>query len=122
MNVTPSADNPLEDAEAQLREIFQRRLPKAPAEAGTLGRILAHVVNIRRSVRESSLDHVNAAKRLGDFAMTINRMAQRLFPSDHDTAARMTGLADSLRAAGDSLASNGAAPQAARTTDSVARH
>jgi hypothetical protein len=114
-------DNPLDDAETRLREIFQRRLPSAPAEAGALGRILAHVVNIRRSVSESSLDHVNAAKRLTDFAVTINRMAQHLLVTDEDTAARMTDLAATLRLAAAQLSASGATPQQNSAADAAAQ-
>ncbi len=122
MNITSQPlDHILEDSETRLREIFQRRLPSAPAEAGTLGRILAHVVNIKRSVSESSLDHVNAAKRLADFASTINRMAQQLLTTDKDTAARMTELATTLTLAGAQLSGQGATTQLASAVEAVAK-
>jgi hypothetical protein len=98
-------DIPLEQAEAQLRDIFQRHLPNAPAEAGSLGRMLTHVVNIRRAVHESPEVHANAAKRLGDFALTVERMAKRAPANDEEMTERITNLANTLKIAGHELAS-----------------
>jgi hypothetical protein len=106
-------DIPLEQAEAQLRDIFQRHLPNAPAEAGSLGRMLNHVVNIRRAVSESTDDHANAAKRLGDFALTVERMAKRAPANDEEMTARIHNLANTLKTAGSELASVKAAPAVA---------
>jgi methyl-accepting chemotaxis protein len=96
----------LEQAESQLRELCERRDQLAtPIDTGSLGRMLVHIQNIRRSISESTRDHVNAAKRLTDFAVTLGRMATRFAPGSEDLAARIQSLADLLRTAGAELAS-----------------
>ena len=109
-----SFDVSLELAESQLRDIFQLHLPNAPMEAGSLGRMLTHVVNIRKSVTASNQDHMNAAKRLGDFGLTLDRMAKRAAPGQEDVAERMIRLANTLRTAAAELAKTNAVPNEAR--------
>ena len=100
----------LEQAETQLREICERRDQFAtPIDTGSLGRMLVHIQNINRSISESTRDHVNAAKRLTDFAVTLGRMANRFTPSSDDLTARVQALAEILRTAGAELASASAA-------------
>jgi hypothetical protein len=106
--------NPLDQAEAQLREIVGQGLPDAPMDASTLSRITIHIANIKRSVSTSSEDHANAAKRLGDFSDTVTRMAKRAKPDEKDMAARMSDLAHTLRSAGTALANSSDLPPWAR--------
>ena|SRR5688572_19912764 len=103
-----TVENPLERAEAQLRDICERRPAQAP-EASALARILIHIVNIRRSLTESDRDQANAAKRLVDFANAVLRMGKRIAPDEADVAARLDTLADTLRTAGTQLAPRPAA-------------
>jgi hypothetical protein len=106
MTDTSSTVIALNQAEAQLREICERRDQFAtPIDSGSLGRMLVHIQNINRSISESTRDHVNAAKRLTDFAVTLGRMANRSTPTSEDLAVRMHALAENLRTAGAELAS-----------------
>jgi hypothetical protein len=98
-----TVENPLERAEAQLRDICMSRPTQAP-EASALARILVHITNIRRSLNESDRDLANAAKRLVDFANAVLRMAKRVLPDEADVAARLDQLAETLRTAGLQLA------------------
>jgi methyl-accepting chemotaxis protein len=110
MTDTTNAMRILEQAESQLRELCERRDQFAtPIDTGSLGRMLVHIQNIHRSISESTRDHVNAAKRLTDFAVTLGRMATRFTPGSEELAARIQSLADLLRTAGAELAS--AAPE-----------
>lgn len=96
----------LEQAEAQLREICEQKAQfTTPIDTGSLGRMLVHIQNINRSISESTRDHVNAAKRLTDFAVTLGRMANRFTPNSEELAARIRSLAENLRTAGAELAS-----------------
>lgn len=72
-------------------------------DQGSLGRILVHVDNISRSVSETTRDHVNAAKRLNDFALIFARVAKISEPSDGPLAERLTSVSDNLRAASEQL-------------------
>jgi hypothetical protein len=110
MTDTTNTVNTLNQAEAQLREICDRRDQFAtPIDTGSLGRMLVHIQNINRSISESTRDHINAAKRLTDFAVTLGRMANRSTPTSEDLALRMRTLAEILRSAGAELASASAA-------------
>jgi uncharacterized protein YukE len=112
MTDTTKTVNALAQAEAQLREICERKDQFAtPIDTGSLGRMLVHIQNINRSISESTRDHVNAAKRLTDFAVTLGRMANRSTPASEDLAARMQALAEILRTAGAELASAAPAEQ-----------
>jgi methyl-accepting chemotaxis protein len=106
MTDTANTVNALVTAEAQLREICDRRDQFAtPIDTGSLGRMLVHIQNISRSISESTRDHVNASKRLTDFALTLGRMANRSTPASEDLAVRYRSLAEILRNAGAELAS-----------------
>src|SRR5438046_1815151 len=110
MSDTPQVlDSPLEQAAAQLRELAQRQQSIAPAEANVLRRMLTHIVNMKRSVLSSAQDHANAAKRLGDFSLTLSKMADNLQAADHGLATRLKQLAASLSLAGRQLANGEAA-------------
>jgi len=77
---------------------------------GSLGRILIHIDNIGRSVSESATDHVNAAKRLNDFALLFARVARSSEPPDGPLARRLTSVSDNLRAASERLSRADAIP------------
>ena len=108
---TPVSENPLELAVIQLRDICrdQERLAE-PFNAGSLSRILVHITNINRAVLASTQDHVNASKRLCDFAVTLDRIARHFAPQDGQLAQRMNNVAKTLKAAGVELADNDAVP------------
>ena len=80
-------------------------------DTGTLARMLVHMDNIAKSVSASRDDHVNASKRLNDFANTIERM-ERI--ASQPGAARadtpMSMLVATLRAAGKELSNAGEPP------------
>ena len=46
-------------------------------ECQSLGRMLVHLVNMHEAIATSPELHANVAKRLGDFAATTTRMADR---------------------------------------------
>jgi len=50
---------------------------EAMPDARSLGRMLVHLVNMHEAICTSSESHANVAKRLGDFALTTTRMANR---------------------------------------------
>lgn len=98
----------LEHVEALLRDVIARDFAgdaqvthertnerNTKGDAGALGRILVHIVNIHQSVSTSQDGHSNAAKRLGDFAVTMDRMAS----GKPESAQRLMRLAEALRAA-----------------------
>jgi hypothetical protein len=89
----------LEQVEALLRELMTRDFEHDPANSGSLGRMLVHIVNIHRSVSLPADDHSNAAKRLGDFALTMDRLKAR----KPESAIRLARVAEVLRAAGAGL-------------------
>jgi hypothetical protein len=103
--------NPLENAESQLLEICERHEQfGTPIDTGSLGRMAVHIRNISRSVGESTRDHANAAKRLADFATTLGRIAKNSSPGSEELARRMSALAETLRTAGNELATASADP------------
>lgn len=108
---TQVTENPLERAIIQLRDICreQERLT-APFNAGSLSRILVHITNINRAVLASTQHHINASKRLHDFAVTLDRIARHFAPQDGNLAQRMASVAKTLKAAGEELADNDAVP------------
>ena len=71
----------------------------------------AHIININHSVLASTQDHVNAAKRLNDFARTLARSSSHFEAQDGDLAARMAALSRTLQAAGEELANADAVPK-----------
>jgi hypothetical protein len=90
----------LEHAEALLREVLIRDYDSAPTgDAGSLGRILIHIVNMHRAVSTSTDAHQNVAKRLGDFAQVLGRVK----PPTAGSAARLTRLAGALQSARSGL-------------------
>ena len=100
----PTAGSPLEAAAIQMRSLCDEAEALPPwFDAGSVRRILLHVDNIGRSVTASMQDHVNAAKRLNDFAGTFGRFARKSERSDEALAVRLTLVADSLRAASEEL-------------------
>jgi len=112
MQTSSSAfDNPLEAAASELRTLCRNpgALPP-PFDAGTVGRILVHITNINRSVVASTQDHVNAAKRLNDFALIFTRLGRASAPPNGELAARLSSVADNLRAASGELAGADAIP------------
>jgi hypothetical protein len=111
MSAVPAPVNPLDSAIEELRTIpDDRELIKSSIDAGTLRRMLVHLSNINVSVLASTQDHVNASKRLNDFALTLTRMAKNSeLPNDVLTS-RMTLAATALRAASDELARSDAVP------------
>ncbi len=90
----------LEHAEALLREVLVRDFETSrPTEAGCLGRMLVHLVNMNRAVSTSSDGNANVAKRLGDFATTTARITV----PDAESAARLARLVAALKAAKEGL-------------------
>lgn len=86
----------LEHAEALLREVLVEDFERdAKTDAGSLQRMLVHLVNMNVAVSTSPEQHANAAKRLGDFAVTTTRMTAR----HPDAAPRLNRLTHALRTA-----------------------
>ena len=80
-------------------------------DTGTLARMLVHMDNIAKSVSASRDDHVNASKRLNDFANTIERMARTSAqPGTPRPGDPLTELMESLRTAGRELSNAGEPP------------
>jgi hypothetical protein len=101
----PSFDDSLAAAAQQMRNLCDEgeSLPSW-LDAGSVGRMLVHVDNIGQSVTASEQDHVNAAKRLNDFAVTFARFAKNSEPHDGPLAVRLTSVSDNLREASAQLA------------------
>jgi hypothetical protein len=90
----------LEHAEGLLREVINRDFEaESTGDAGSLNRILVHIVNMNRVVSTSSSDNLNVAKRLGDFAHVMERVS----PPTPESAARLTRLASALNSASEAL-------------------
>jgi hypothetical protein len=86
----------LEHAEALLREALARDFDgNTSSLARSLARMLVHVVNIHRAVSSAPEAYGNAAKRLGDFAATLERMAL----ARPEAAPRLERAAAAMRAA-----------------------
>jgi hypothetical protein len=108
----------LEFAEVILRGMLEEEefREEAKADAGSLDRMLVHLVNMNGVIGSSPDQHPNAAKRLGDFAATTARMADR----HPDVASKLHKLSGALRIAGErlgeSVASGANAEPAAQTT------
>jgi len=108
---TPTLDNPLESAISQLRNICSdHELLKSSMDAASVRRMLIHIANINISVLASTQDHVNASKRLNDFAFTLARIARNAELPNEVLATRMTSVAVNLRAASEELAQGDAIP------------
>ncbi len=108
---TQTLENPLDHAATQLRDICRdHEHLTTPFDAGSLSRMLVHINNINHSVLASTRDHINASKRLNDFAQTLDRIARNLAPEDVELATRMTTVAKTLGAAGEELAKTDSVP------------
>jgi len=108
----PTFDNPLEAAASQMRSLCRDGEPlPPPLDHGSMDRMLVHIDNINRSVIASTQDHVNAAKRLNDFAVIFARLATNSEQPNGAIAMRMTAVADNLRAASEQLAGANAIPR-----------
>ena len=93
----------LDHAEALLREVLVRDFDDSKvAEAGSLGRMLVHLVNMNHAVSTSTDGYANVAKRLGDFANTTARITV----PDADSAARLARLVAALKSAKAGLEEN----------------
>lgn len=83
----------LEHAEALLRELLSEDFEgEQKGEAGTLNRMLVHIVNMHQAVSTSAGNEANVAKRLGDFAKSMSRVT----PPKPESAAKLERLADAL--------------------------
>ncbi len=101
---SPSLDNPLEAATSQMRDLCCNGESLPPLlDQGSLGRMLIHIGNISRSVVASTQDHVNAAKRLNDFALVFARVAKNSEPPNGPFADRLASVSNNLRAASEQL-------------------
>lgn len=107
----PSVDNPLAAAINRLALISNdRRLLTSSIDAGSVERMLVHITNINSSVLASTQDHVNASKRLNDFALTLERIARKAVPPNEELVTAMTAVVDDLRLASQELAGANAIP------------
>jgi hypothetical protein len=107
----PTIDNPLSSAIYKLGIACRdRRLFTSSIVAGSVERMLVHIANINSSVLSSTQDHVNAAKRLNDFALTIDRIAKKSDPPNEELANLLTEVASDLRVASQELAGAKAIP------------
>src|SRR6476659_4786206 len=105
--------NPVEQARNLLRIIFKYEQARDPrgTDTGSLERMLGHLHNIEKSVTTSMQDHVNASKRLRDFAETLERMKERLSTGPHEEQGNQIGaLIVVLRRASAELGTAGAPP------------
>jgi hypothetical protein len=93
---TLSSRADLEFAEATLRQVLAGPFQDAKSDAMSLQRMLVHLVNMHQAISMSPERHLNVAKRLGDFATTVARMASR----NPEAAPMLTKLSETLRAAG----------------------
>jgi hypothetical protein len=108
---TQNLDSPLEAAVNQLHLICNEpRLLDSSIDTGSVQRIAIHLTNINSSVRASTRDHVNAAKRLNDFAITLARMARKAVQPSDELTVRMSSVANTLRAASEELTRSKAVP------------
>jgi len=107
-NYTPALENSLDDVIKQLRDIVEDRdLLKSTIDTGTVQRIAVHVTNINTSIVASSEDHVNASKRLNDFASALTRIAKNSELPSEALENRMRQIAARLRSVSEALASGG---------------
>ena len=107
----PDLDNPLDRAVSQLREISEdHELLKSSIDAASVRRMVVHIVNINLSVLASTRDHLNATKRLKDFASTLIRIAKNAESPNEALTTRLARVAQHLHAASDELARSDAIP------------
>lgn len=108
---TSKTENPLDCAARKLRDISDdHELLKSSIDAGSVRRMLVHINNINLSVLESTRDHLNATKRLKDFAFTLIRIANHAESPNQSLSIRMARVAQYLRAASEELARCDAIP------------
>jgi hypothetical protein len=108
---TPKVENPLDCAFRQLRDISNDlELLKSSIDAGSVRRMLVHIANINLSVLASTRDHLNATKRLKDFAFTLIRIAKNSAVPNEVLTTRMARVAQHLHAASKELARGDAIP------------
>jgi hypothetical protein len=108
----PGSENPLTTAAHDLDDLCRhRKLIASPIDTGSVARMVAHITNINRSVLASTQDHVNASKRLNDFALTLARIARKAAPPNEELANGLITAANNLRYASDELASADAIPK-----------
>jgi hypothetical protein len=111
-NTTLSFATPLQDIVIQLRDL--RRGDEfliSAADAGSVERIAVHLTNIGVSVLASTQDHVNASKRLNDFAATLARIARKTVPTNEALNARMALTGVHLRDISGQLAEGNKIPE-----------
>lgn len=108
---TPTIDSPLDTAVSQLRNISDdHALLKSSIDAGSVRRMLVQITNINSAVLASTRDHLNATKRLQDFAFTLIRIARNAEPPNEALTLRMARVAENLRAVSEELARNDVIP------------
>jgi hypothetical protein len=108
---TQTFDNPLTSAALDMGKISRdRELLTSTIDTGSVKRMLVHIGNINCSVLASTRDHVNASKRLNDFALTLARIARNSEPPNQELAVRMTSIAENLRSASQELAGANSIP------------
>lgn len=99
--MTSRAD--LELAEVALRDALGAEFHEdSKSDATSLGRILVHLVNMNRALSTSPEVHANVAKRLGDFAVSTSKMADR----NPEAAPKLERLAEAFRSASARLREN----------------
>jgi len=95
-----SSQADLEFAENALREVLLEEFKdESRPDAKSLGRMLVHLVNMRETIGTSPEVSTNVAKRLGDFAATTTRMADR----NPEAAPKLMRLAQALDTASSRL-------------------
>ena len=100
MNTETPMKEPLVQAEQLLRDVLNKDFEQnEKSDAASLARMVVHIVNMQKVVDSSSDVRANAAKRLGDFALTTTRMASR----NPDSAVRLSRAAEALRVASTKL-------------------
>jgi hypothetical protein len=72
--------------------------------------MLAHIENINISVLASTQDHVNASKRLNDFAVALARIEKNADSPNEGLKTHMASVTTILRAASDELAQGDEVP------------
>ncbi|MEO8062429.1 MAG: hypothetical protein ABI821_06755 [Pseudomonadota bacterium] len=113
MNTQTDDSNTLLRARNLLQAVLREQESNDPrgVDTGTLARMLVHMDNIAKSVSASRDDHVNASKRLNDFANTIERMERiATQPGAARADTPMSMLVATLRAAGRELSNAGDPP------------
>jgi hypothetical protein len=113
MSTSPADSNTLQRARTQLQGVLRAHESNDPrgVDTGTLARMLVHMDNIAKSVSASRDDHVNASKRLNDFANTVERMARTAAqPGTPRPGDPMSELVETLRVAARELSNAGNPP------------